>query len=139
MTVNENCALCGTDQDSHYDDVRCPAGRGLYSTTQVFTPRQPEQTLFEMDLPRAQSEESKRNAPKPATWFPKTKFELQTRGYVYGNDGRCRECQAHIEWWTTPTGKRIPIDRMDAALESPAVAHWATCTNASRFRKAGTR
>jgi hypothetical protein len=98
-----------------------------------------EPTLFEMDLPRAHAEETKRKAPKTANWFPKTKYELQTRGYVYANEATCRGCGANIEWWTTPTGKKMPIDRMTAALESPAVAHWATCTDPNRFRKGKTK
>jgi hypothetical protein len=92
-------------------------------------------TLFEMDLHRAVVEEKKRNAPRSPAWFPKNSTELKFRGYTRSGPSACRECAAAIEWWITPTGKRIPINAMPELL-TPAIPHWTTCTNPNRFRKA---
>lgn len=94
-----------------------------------------EMTLFEMDLPRAQAEEKKRNAPRAAGWFPKNSTELKFRGYTKSGNTHCQACGAPIEFWVTPTGKRIPINAMPELL-TPAIAHWSTCTDPNRFRKA---
>lgn len=94
-----------------------------------------EPSLFDMDLPRALAAEKKRKEPRTAGWFPRNSTELKFRGYTKSGNAHCRECVAPIEWWITPTGKRIPINAMPELL-TPAVPHWSTCTNPNRFRKA---
>lgn len=97
-----------------------------------------EQTLFEMDAPRAEAKETKAKKPKrSAGWFPQTNGEMLMRGYEpsVGPLASCRGCGAQVEWWTTPTGRRLPMNPMPTPT-TPAVAHWATCTNAEKFRKA---
>lgn len=67
--------------------------------------------------------------------FPKTFSALKAAGYVFQNDGRCRGCQRDLEWWRTPSGRKMPFDPMDASKdESPAVPHHATCPNVEEFR-----
>lgn len=66
--------------------------------------------------------------------FPKTSDELKAAGYSFDNDATCRGCGADIEWWTTPSGKRMPMDPMDRGT-SEARSHWSTCPDAPSFRK----
>lgn len=95
-----------------------------------------EPTLFEMHEPKPEPEPKPKKARGSAGWFPKTRRELMLRGYVAGSGthARCQACAASIEFWRTPTGKVIPMDPMPT-LESPAIAHWSTCTDPKRFRK----
>jgi hypothetical protein len=60
--------------------------------------------------------------------FPKTDTELAAQGYSFNSRGRCKGCNAEMEWWNTPKGKLIPLD--PGTLEP----HWATCPVADRFR-----
>ena len=66
--------------------------------------------------------------------FPQTFDEMKPRGYKFDNDAECRGCGDAIEWWTTPNGKKIPMNPMTSGA-SPAVAHWSTCSDAPDFRK----
>lgn len=52
-------------------------------------------------------------------------------GYVRSDDGVCRSetCRAPIVWYVTPTNKKIPVDA-DGKNN-----HFATCADATRFRK----
>jgi len=61
--------------------------------------------------------------------FPRTRDELETAGYHFDAPGQCRgpTCHADLEWWWTPTGRRIPLN-VDG---SP---HWQTCYDAAQFR-----
>ena len=52
--------------------------------------------------------------------FAKTLAELKEKG--------------SIEWWTTPNGKKIPMNSMERS-EDEAIAHWTTCVEADTFRK----
>ena len=66
--------------------------------------------------------------------FPKNCVELKNAGYVFDNDSTCRGCGDEIEWWKTPMGKSIPMNPMDKG-DSPAIAHWSTCSDAPAFRR----
>ena len=66
--------------------------------------------------------------------FPQTFDEMKARGYQFDNDAICRGCGDDIEWWITPTGKKIPMNPM-TSRSSQAVAHWATCTEQDTFRR----
>ena len=66
--------------------------------------------------------------------FPKTSDELKAAGYVFDNDATCRGCGDEIEWWKTPSGKSMPFNPMPSS-STPAIAHWATCSDAPSFRK----
>lgn len=66
--------------------------------------------------------------------FPKTCDELRQQGYKFSNHSTCKGCGDEIEWWETPTGKRIPMNPMDTGSWE-AKAHWSTCSEADSFRK----
>lgn len=66
--------------------------------------------------------------------FPATQKALIDAGYKRSCYSRCSACNSAMEWWQTPTGGRIPMNSMTAD-DSPAVSHFATCPNASQFRK----
>ena len=66
--------------------------------------------------------------------FPTRKSDLKTAGYRFQKIGLCRGCDASIEWWITPAGKRIPMNPM-ASDNVEAVSHFATCPSADRFRR----
>ncbi len=72
--------------------------------------------------------------------FPATSDELKNAGYEYDNDSTCRGCQAPIEWWITPSGKKMPMSVKKTATIQHATAdirepHFANCPNAADFRK----
>jgi hypothetical protein len=66
--------------------------------------------------------------------FPKDCDALKAAGYIFDNDSTCRGCGAEISWYKTPSGKSIPMDPMERG-SSPAVAHWATCTDPPERKK----
>jgi hypothetical protein len=63
--------------------------------------------------------------------FPSTREALNTNGYKLTNSGRCNgpTCGAEIEWWMTPNGKKMPLDK--ATLEP----HWVSCPDSKQYRK----
>lgn len=64
--------------------------------------------------------------------FPKILEELVQQGYKFENDSHCTGCNASIEWWTTPRGKKMPLDVDEAGN---VVSHFVTCPKAKDFRK----
>lgn len=66
--------------------------------------------------------------------FPQTLNELKAANYSFSDYATCRGCGADLEWWITPSGKKIPMDPMTSG-DSKAVPHWSTCSNADDFRK----
>src|SRR5208282_153230 len=42
--------------------------------------------------------------------FPQTIEELKAAGYKFDGESQCKSCGADIEWWTTPRGKKMPVD-----------------------------
>lgn len=65
--------------------------------------------------------------------FPKTLDEMVPAGYKFNGEATCKGCGDDIEWWETPTGKKIPVNPMPKS-SSEVVPHWATCTEADSFR-----
>lgn len=65
--------------------------------------------------------------------FPKTLEELKAQGYKFLEHISCRgeHCEAQIEFWETPRGKKMPFDVDAKGNISP---HWATCPDAETFR-----
>jgi hypothetical protein len=55
-------------------------------------------------------------------------------GYKFSNHGLCKSCQAEIEWYETPRGKKMPFNLMPVG-SSPAVTHFSDCPEADLFRK----
>jgi hypothetical protein len=61
--------------------------------------------------------------------FPKNEKELKDQGYVFKSDARCKGCGAMIEWWETPAGKMMPLDK------ETLVVHWSTCPKRADFKR----
>lgn len=61
--------------------------------------------------------------------FQKSIDEMRAAGYKHAGLAQCRACQADIEWWETPKGKKIPMNH------GTAEPHWSTCPDAENFRK----
>lgn len=66
--------------------------------------------------------------------FPKNLSEMKSFGYSFDNYAVCRGCGQDIEWWSTPRGKKIPMDPMQRDADV-ATAHFSTCPDAPLFRK----
>jgi hypothetical protein len=65
--------------------------------------------------------------------FPKNLSEMKPAGYKFESHARCKGCGEQIEWWSTPRGKKIPMNVMETGSHA-AVAHWTTCSEAPLFR-----
>jgi hypothetical protein len=67
--------------------------------------------------------------PEKKSWPYETPEELTAAGYEFVNAARCRgpNCGAMIEWWTTPNGKKMPLD------PDTMGPHWATCPDQKHF------
>jgi hypothetical protein len=63
-----------------------------------------------------------------AKWPYKTDADLTKAGYIFKSDARCKGCQEMIEWWETPNGKMMPLDKLTLQ------PHWSTCPKADRFK-----
>jgi len=61
--------------------------------------------------------------------FPEGKAALLRAGFRFHEPGRCRgtHCQADIEWYWTPKGKRMPFN-------PDGTPHHTTCHDAAQFR-----
>jgi hypothetical protein len=64
--------------------------------------------------------------------FPETIQELIKAGYHYDSDANCRGCGVRIEWYITPSGKKMPLD---VDPEGNCCPHFANCPDAESFRK----
>lgn len=60
--------------------------------------------------------------------YPSSREELEAAGFRFDSMGRCRgtRCKADLYWWTTPKGKRIP-------LNADGTAHHVTCPDVAQF------
>lgn len=80
--------------------------------------------------------------------LPERKADLEAMGYLFDNEARCGGCEAEIEWWITPTGKKMPmsviaLDAQGQKVVNPIAPvheyvrrpHWSDCPNADDFRK----
>jgi len=81
--------------------------------------------------------------------IPEKREDLVAMGYVFDNEATCRGCQAPIEWWVTPKGKKMPMSVLaldanrevikGASLTRPVEfvrrPHWSDCPNAADFRR----
>jgi len=65
--------------------------------------------------------------------FPKNANEMKAANYRFDDYATCRGCDDEIEWWITPTGKKIPMNPMPRGT-SEAIAHWITCIESDLFR-----
>ena len=69
--------------------------------------------------------------------YPRTRAEMEERGYVRRAYTRCNGCGAAMEFWRTPSGKHQPMDVMPDP-ESKATSHFVTCPKALQFKKGKT-
>lgn len=69
--------------------------------------------------------------PEPTGW-PTSRHKMQLAGYRLQYARACKLCKAQIEFWKTPSGKLMPLDRRPDDTFMP---HWSTCPNAADFRK----
>ena len=69
--------------------------------------------------------------------FPETVEAAERAGYKFLNTSHCKGCGKVIEWFSTPLGKRIPIDVAPANADQlqPFNPHWSSCSKAAEFRK----
>lgn len=42
--------------------------------------------------------------------MPENRKEMLRAGYKFLNAGKCKRCQAPIEWWQTTHGSKVPFD-----------------------------
>jgi hypothetical protein len=76
--------------------------------------------------------------------IPTQKADLERAGYLFDNEGKCRGCGRTIEWWITPTNKKMPmrvvqIKDTTKAFPQPViredrVPHFADCEKVEEFR-----
>jgi hypothetical protein len=76
--------------------------------------------------------------------IPEKREDLVAMGYVFDNEARCRGCDAVIEWWITPKGKKMPMSVKEVkstggvfapVVEFVRIPHFTDCPNAADFRK----
>ncbi len=81
--------------------------------------------------------------------IPEKKADLEAMGYVFDNEAKCRGCEAAIEWWITPNGKKMPMSVLPLDAQGQKIIgasltpvyeyvrrpHFADCPKASEFRK----
>jgi len=65
--------------------------------------------------------------------FPATRKAMEAAGYTRTCYTRCQACATPIEFWSTGQGM-IPMETMPLE-DSPAITHFAKCTDAARFRR----
>lgn len=65
--------------------------------------------------------------------FPKTMQDMINQQYKFDDYAVCKGCGEDIEWWSTPRGKKIPMNPMESG-SSEAISHFSTCTEAESFR-----
>jgi hypothetical protein len=64
---------------------------------------------------------------------PLTRKELDALGYTWVSVGECRGCHERIEWWSTPSGAKMP---MTVRADDLTVNHWSICSARRQFRAA---
>lgn len=64
-------------------------------------------------------------------WPHRTAEQMIAAGYTYHGEGYCRgmECNREIQWWRTPNGSLLCIDKEHCE------PHWAWCRNIADFRR----
>jgi hypothetical protein len=72
--------------------------------------------------------------------LPTSRADLVAFGYQKLIDARpggshCSACNAPIEWWQTPRGKKMPFRAIVTDGVERLIPHFSDCPKASQFRK----
>lgn len=67
--------------------------------------------------------------------IPNRRDDLQSFGYSFLNLSHCSGCNAQIEWWSTPRGKKMPFNVVKSGENEFLEPHWGTCPVADKFRR----
>lgn len=72
--------------------------------------------------------------------WPATRDELRNGGYGFVSSTLCRSmaCRKAVEMWRTPSGKTMPLSRIEKAAnfgDDKLQPHFADCVDAAKFRK----
>ena len=59
--------------------------------------------------------------------FPKIFDELRAANYKFLDYSVCRDCGDEIEWWETPSGKKIPLNHKQRGTD-PVEVHFDYCS-----------
>ena len=61
---------------------------------------------------------------------------LTEGGYRGGSPGKCRACDAQMEWWTTPKGASMPMHVVRVEGCEMLICHFVDCEARAAFRRA---
>lgn len=78
--------------------------------------------------------------------IPTTREGLIDAGYEFSGEGRCRSCDAELEWWISPKGNKMPMcvvavrkdgsqSPLSPVIRYERVSHFSNCPAAASFRK----
>lgn len=68
--------------------------------------------------------------------LPTSRKALLEAGYRGGLSGKCRACDAGIEWWTTPKGSSMPMHVVQVEGCEMLICHFVDCEARQQFRRA---
>jgi hypothetical protein len=66
--------------------------------------------------------------------IPPTWTELEEAGYVWQSRTTCKLCGKEIEWWRSPAGRWIPVERVQE-VHGARMVHTMLCPNADQFQR----
>jgi hypothetical protein len=119
----------------HRDQPGGPETCGLLAAeNSEYCPR--HRFLHAIAAEKRRDKEIAQREKKGYSGLPKTREEMLRRGYEYRGTEKCRGCSRVIEMWLTPNARIAPYDPMPE-LQSHSVSHFATCSRAASFRRAG--
>jgi hypothetical protein len=67
---------------------------------------------------------------------PTSRKALLESGYREGSAGKCRACDARMEWWQTPAGANMPMHVVQVEGCEMLICHFVDCEARQQFRKA---
>jgi len=69
--------------------------------------------------------------------LPDTRDTLESVGYKYSGDSRCRGCGENMLWFDTPRGKKMPMSVVSGTEDDDPQKlepHWTVCPKRDQFR-----
>jgi hypothetical protein len=71
--------------------------------------------------------------------YPRTRVGLERAGFSRITKAAvCRGCDAPIEWWKTPTGRKIPLTVTIRGQFEQLTMHMESCPNRGQFKGAAS-